>query len=202
MTSRGGRGGPAGPGQLGGDGGGQQGGVGADGHEPPAFGVAGGRGRAVADQQPAGLAVAVGGVADPLERGQVDGRAQVEGDAEVEAQVLGADEQDVDPVDGGDLLDLLDGGRRLDLDHPQDLVAGPGQGGRVEGEAAGPVVGGHAAVAFGGVAQVPDRLGDLGGGVHAGQHDPGRAQVQDPADADPGPGLDPDQGGHAVGPGG
>ena len=106
----------------------------------------------------------------------VDRRGELAGHAEVVAEVAGADEQHVDPVDGGDLRrPASTAARRLDLDHAEDLVARAVQGARVEPEPAGPVVGGHAPVPGGRVAQVPDRFGDLGRRVEAGQHDPGGA---------------------------
>ncbi len=137
--------------------------------------------------------------ADPFDRREVGGRLEVAGHAEVVAEVLRPDEQDVDPIEGRDLLDLLDGGRRLDLHHAQDLTAGAAQRVRVEPEATGPVVGRHAPVPVGRVPQVPDRLADLFGRVHTGQHHPGGAQVQDSADPDAGPGLHPHHRRDAIG---
>jgi len=190
------------PPELGGQGRGEQGGVGADGHEGPAFGPPGGRGGAVGHEQPARLAVPPGRLPDQAESVDVGGRPGVARHAEVVAEVARADEQHVHPLQGGDRPDLLDGPARLDLHDGQDLVAGPVEGARVEPEAAGPVVGGHAPVAVGRVAQVPQGLGHLGGRLHAGQHDAGRAQVQDPAEPDAGGRLDPDHGRDAVGAGG
>ena len=130
------------------------------------------------------------------------GAREVAGDAEVVAEVAGADEQHVHPVEPGDLLRVADRGRRLDLDHAENLGVGAVQGARVQAEPAGPVVGGHAPVPGWRVAQVPDRLGDLVRGVEAGQHDARGPAVQDPSHPDAGRGFDPDHGGHAVAPGG
>ena len=70
----------------------------------------------------------------------------VPGDTEVVAEVPGADEQHVDTVDGGDLVDGRHRGGGLDLGDDEDLVVGPVQGAGIEPEPAGPVVGGHPAV--------------------------------------------------------
>ena len=188
-----------GGGQGGAKGGREQGRVGADADEAPALLAEAAGGGAVAGQQAAGLAVAGGGGPDRVQRLQVARGGDVAGDAQVVAEVAGPDEQHVHAVDGGDGVGLGHGRGRLDLDHADHLAVGAVQRARVEAEAAGPVVGGHAAVAPGRVAKVPHGLGHLLFRSQPGQHDPGRAQVEHPAEPDAGVGLDPDHGGHAVG---
>src|SRR5918996_1547315 len=83
------RGGWSCPPELGGDGGGEQGGVRADSHEGPAVGLPGGRGRAVANEQPARLAVPCGRRPHPFDRCQVGSGLEVTGHPEVVAEVLG-----------------------------------------------------------------------------------------------------------------
>src|SRR4029450_4225943 len=159
----------AGGGQGGPEGGREQGRVGADPDEAPALGAGAAGDGAVAGEQAAGLAVAGGGGPDRLQRLQVGRRGDVAPDAEGVAEVAGADEQHVDAVDGGDGVGLGDGGGRLDLDHAQHLALAAVQPARVEAEAAGPVVGGAAAVAPRLVAQVPHGLGGLGGRAPPGE---------------------------------
>ena len=77
------------------------------------------------------------------------------------AEVAGADEQDVDAVDGGDLLDGVQGGQGLDLDDAEDVVVGPVEGAGVEAVPAHPVVGRDSPVPGRRVAQVPDAGGGL-----------------------------------------
>src|SRR4029450_8526096 len=75
---------------------------GPDPDEAPALPAQAAGGGAVTGEQAAGLAVAGGGRPDRLQRLQVGRRRDIAGDAEVVAEVAGADEQHVDAVDGGD----------------------------------------------------------------------------------------------------
>src|SRR5581483_9880462 len=138
-----------------------QGGVGADGHERPAFGQAARGGGPVGDEQAAGLTVRLAGRLDLVDGLDERRRGHVAGHAEVVAEVAGTDEEHVDSVQSGDLVGVADGGHRLDLDYAEDLGVGAVERARVEPEPAGPVVGGDAAVTGGRVAQVPDGLGHL-----------------------------------------
>ena len=82
------------------------------------------------------------------------GRRDVARHPEVVAEVAGTDEEHVDAVDRGDLVDRATAGSGLDLHDDEHLVVGPVQRAGVEPEPAGPVVGGHAAVPVRRVAQV------------------------------------------------
>ena len=142
-----------------------------------------------------------GGGADRLQRLQVGRGGDVAGDAEVVAEVAGPTNSTSTPSMAA-MASAWAGRGRLDLNHAQHLAVGAVKRARVEAEAAGPVVGGDAAVAPRLVARVPHGRGDRGGQAQPGQHHPGRAQVEHPAEADAGVGLDPDHGQDAVGAGG
>ena len=181
---------------------GEQGGVGTDGHEGPALFDPLGGGRTVGDQQPAGLAVPFAGGQHGFQCLDKRGSGGVAGHAEVVAEVPGSDEQHVDTVDRGDLVDGRNRGSGFDLGDDQDFVVGTVQGAGIEPEPAGPVVGGHPADPARREPQVGQCLANLIGTVDAGQHDSRGTVVQDAAHPDPGVGLDPDHGGHPVGTGG
>ena len=161
-------------------------------------GEADGRGGPVPDEHPGGLPVASRRGQDGVQGLHVGRCGDVAGYAEVVAQVAGADEQHVDPVDGGDVVGGGDRGRGLDLHHAQRLVVSPVQRLGVEPEAAGPVVGGDPAIAGRRVAQMGQRGLHLCGAVQPGQHDASGPGVQRPSDADPFRRLDADESGDAV----
>ena len=94
------------------------------------------------------LAVIAGGEPHALQCLDEHGRVRLTGHPEVVAEVARPDEQDIDAVDRGDLLDGLDGANRLDLHHPEHLVVGALQRVGVEPEAARPGVRGDAAIAL------------------------------------------------------
>ena len=122
------------------------------------------------------------------------------GDAHRVRQVGRADEQDVDAVEGGDLGGVLDGERRLDLEHADDRRVQPRDVGvgdltqlgaaRREGEATD---------ALRRVAEVRQRLADFVDGLEPRDHDPGRSQVIERSpDPEPLAGLRPDDRGRVV----
>ena len=111
---------------------------------------------------------------------------ELAGDAQAVAEIRRSHEQHVDAVDRGNLRDARNGRGRLDLDDPENIVVErPNLRMRhaAEPRAAGQQR--HAADAIGRVAQVRHRLPNLVDRVEAGDHDPGRAQVERPADPDP-----------------
>ena len=143
------------------------------------------RGR-VAEQDAGRLAGALRSGHDALERGEVVRVVELPGDPEAVRQVGRADEQDVDAVDRGDLLGVLDRAPRFDLDDPEQppvdrLDVGVAE--LAETCAAGRQ--GQPAHAVGRVAHERDRLARLLGQVHPRDHDPVRTEVERAPDPQP-----------------
>jgi hypothetical protein len=54
---------------------------------------------------------------DDFPQGRMDRVGSAFSDVDIETQVTGPDEQHIDPIDRGDLVDALDGLNRFDLSH-------------------------------------------------------------------------------------
>src|SRR5918996_259095 len=188
--------------QLGDERGGQQRRVRANRDEGPALLVPFRCGGAVRDQEATPSSESLSGRANPVQRGEIAWRLHVAWDSQVVAEITGADEQDIDPVQRSDLLHVLHGPGRLDLHQSENLCVGAVEGSGIQAEATSPVVRRHPSIAVWGIAEMPQRLADLDSGVLPRQHDPRRAEIKNPAETDPGRGLCPDHGGDLVGCGG
>src|SRR5919206_482822 len=110
----------AGAGELWRRGSDEQGRIRADGHEGPSLVQFGCGGRTVVHEQAAGLAGFATGETNLLEGVEEHRSLHLARHAEIMAEVAGAYEQHVDPIDGRDLLRRCDGSHGLDLDEQRN----------------------------------------------------------------------------------
>src|SRR6478609_7428633 len=143
--------------------------------------------RAVAEQDAGALPVGAADGDHAVELGEEVRVLDPARDAHRVRQVGWSDEQDVDAVDGRDRVSRVDGGGRLHLEHAEDRRVHDCRDVRVrslpEARAAGHER--HAADAVGRVAQPRDAVACLVGRADLREHDPVRAEVKGPVDAQP-----------------